>query len=143
MEEDDLRLVEENIGTSLKKNRRLTRFRDRNSGSPPTASTSKRRIAVDSSEDDLENDEELRQAPDITNIWDDERRGDDDDEDMSDFIDYSDEEEGGVAMNEEAREARRQEKRQEQMLRKKARGARPELAGIDAKYVALPCPKSH
>ena len=140
MEEDDLRLVEENIGTSFKKNRRITRFRDRNSGSPPTASTSKRRVAVDTSEDDLDNDEELPQAPDITNIWDDERR-DDDDEDMSDFIDYSDEEEGGVAMDEEAREARRQEKRQEQMLRKKARGARPELAGIDAKYVVLLCAK--
>lgn len=136
MEEDDLRLVEENTGTSFKKNRRLIRFRDRNSGSPPTASTSKSRVAIDSSEDDLDNEEDLRQAPDITNIWDDERR-DDDDEDMSDFIDYSDEEEGGVAMNEEAREARRQEKRQEQILRKKARGTRPELAGIDAKYVVL------
>lgn len=135
MEEDDLRLVEENTGTSFKKNRRLTRFRDRDSGSPPAASTSKRPLA-DSSEDDLDNDEELRRAPDIRNIWDDERR-DDDDEDMSDFIEYSDEEEGGVTMNEEAREARRQEKRQEQMLRKKARGARPELAGIDVKYATL------
>ena len=140
MEEDDLRLVEENTGTSIKKNHRITRFRNRDSGSPPTASTSKR--PVDTSEDDLDNDEDLRQAPDITNIWDDERR-DDDDEDMSDFIDYSDEEEGGVTMNEEAREARRQEKRQEQMLRKKARGARPELAGIDAKYVVLLCAKSY
>jgi transcription elongation factor SPT6 len=140
LEEDDLRLVEENTGRSFKKNRRLSRFRDRNSGSPPTASTSKRH--VESSEDDLDNDEELRQAPDITNIWDDERR-DDDDEDMSDFIDYSDDEEGGVTMNEEAREARRQEKRQEQMLRKKARGARPELAGIDAKYVVFLCAKSY
>ena len=36
-------------------------------------------------------------------------------------------------MNEEARGARRQEKRQEQMLRKRARGAGPELSGIDAK----------
>ena len=140
MEEDDLRLLEENNGRSLNKNRRLTRHRDPNSESPPTASTSKR--LVDSSEDDLDNDEELRQAPDITNIWDDERR-DDDDEYMSDFIDYSDEEEGGVAMNEEAREARRQGKRQEQMRRKKARGARPELAGIDAKYVAFLCAKSY
>ena len=61
-------------------------------------------MAIDSSEDDLDNEEELRQAPDITNIWDDERR-DDDDDDMSDFIDYTDE--GGVALNEEAREARR------------------------------------
>jgi hypothetical protein len=36
-------------GTSFKKNRQLTRFRDRNSGPPPTASTSKRRVAVDAS----------------------------------------------------------------------------------------------
>ena len=62
---------------------------------------------------------------------------------MSDFIDYSDEEEGGVTMNEEACEARRWEKRQEQMLRKKARGARPELAEIDAKYAVLLCAKSY
>ena len=41
---------------------------------------------------------------------------------------------GGVTMNEEARGARRQEKRQKQMLRKRARGAGPELSGIDAKY---------
>ena len=65
---------------------------------------------------------------------------------MSDFIDYSDKEEGGVTMNEEASEARRREKRQEQMLQTKARGAvgaRPELAGIDAKYAVLLCAKSY
>ncbi|KAF8163355.1 transcription elongation factor SPT6 [Crassisporium funariophilum] len=131
LEEDDLQLLEENTGGNFKRKSRLTRLRRRDSASPPAASSSRRREVVESSEDDLDN-EGSRQAPDIRNIWDDDRRGDDEDDEMSDFIEYSDEEEGGVAMNEEAREARREEKRQEQVRRKKARGARPELAGIDA-----------
>ncbi|KAF8964059.1 transcription elongation factor SPT6 [Flammula alnicola] len=121
LEEDDLELLEENTGGAFKRKSRLTRL----------PSSSKRQAIIESSEDDLDNEEELREVPDIRKIWDDDRRGDEDDEDMSDFIDDSDEDEGGVAMNEEAREARRQEKRQEQLRRKRAR-VRPELAGIDA-----------
>ena len=72
------------------------------------------------------------------NLWDDERRGDDDEEgdmDTDSFIEYSDEEEAGG--NEEAREERRREKKQDAERRKRARRVRPELAGIDAKYVSL------
>ena len=132
LEEDDFELLEENTGGAFKRKSRLTRLRHRDEGSPPAASSSKRRARIDSSDDDLDNEEGLREVPDIRKIWDDDQRGDDDDEDMDDFIDYSDEEEG-VAMNEEAREARREEKRQE--IRRKRVRIRPELAGIDAKYV--------
>ena len=94
---------------------------------------------VESSDDDLDNDENLPRVPDIQRIWDDERRGDEEEEDadmdMDDFIEYSDEEEAGGTLNENAREERRREKRQELERRKRALGARPELAGIDAKYV--------
>ena len=133
LEEDDLDLLEENTGGAFKRKSRLTRLRYRDSESPSAVSSSKRRTVVESSEDDLDDEDGSREPPDIGKIWDD-VRGPDDDEDMSDFIQYSSEEEGGVAMNEEAREARRQEKRQELMRRKRAR-VRPELVGIDAKYV--------
>ncbi|TFK42525.1 transcription elongation factor SPT6 [Crucibulum laeve] len=136
LEEDDLELLEENTGASFKRNR-LTRLRrGRDSESPPAASSSKRRGVVESSDDDLDNDDLPRTAQDIQNIWDDDRGRDEDDEDgdmdMDDFIEYSEDEEGGGAMDEEAREERRREKKQELERRKKARGARPELAGIDA-----------
>lgn len=133
LEEDDLALLAENTGGAFKRKSRLTRLRRHRSDSPPTALSSRRAAIIESSEDDLDNEEDMREVPDIRKIWDDDRGGEDD-EDMSDFIDYSDEDEGGVAMNEEAREARRQEKRQEQIRRKRAR-VRPELAGIDAKSV--------
>ncbi|PFH54298.1 hypothetical protein AMATHDRAFT_135887 [Amanita thiersii Skay4041] len=134
LEEDDLELLEENTGASFKKSR-LTRLRrGRESESPPTMSNSKRRTVVESSDEDMDNDE-ARHVPDIQNIWDDGRDEEDDynDMDMDDFIDYDEEEEGGVPMDEKAREERRREKRQEQERRKRARGARlPEFAGIDA-----------
>jgi len=133
LEDDDLELLEENTGGAFRRKSRLTRLRHRDSESPPAASSSKRRAVVESSDDDLDNEERQRDVPDIGKIWDDERRGDDDDDELSDFIEYSDEDEG-VAMNEEARAARKQEKHQEQIRRKRAR-VRPELAGIDAKYV--------
>jgi transcription elongation factor SPT6 len=76
-------------------------------------------------------------VPDIHNIWDDGRDEEDDDMDMDDFIDYDEEEDGGVPMDEKAREKRRREKRQEQERRKRARGVRPEVEGIDAKWVFI------
>lgn len=131
LEEDDLDLLEENTGASFKKNR-LTRLRrGRESESPPAVSSSKRRAVVESSDEDIDN--ESRPVPDIHNIWDDGRDEEDDDMDMDDFIDYDEEEDGGVPMDEKAREKRRREKRQEQERRKRARGARPEVEGIDAK----------
>ncbi|KAK2466864.1 hypothetical protein APHAL10511_001122 [Amanita phalloides] len=131
LEEDDLELLEENTGTSFKKSR-LTRLRrGRESESPPAVSSVKRRAIVESSDEDIENDES-RPVPDIQNIWDDGRDEEDDDMDMDDFIDYDEEEDGGVPMDEKAREERRREKRQEQERRKRARGIRPEVEGIDA-----------
>ncbi|KAF9013878.1 SH2 domain-containing protein [Cyathus striatus] len=135
LEEDDLELLEENTGASFKRNR-LTRLRrGRDSESPPTASSSRRKGVIESSDDDLDNDDGARRAPDIQNIWDDDRGHDDEEDgdmDMDDFIEYSEDEEGGAGMDEEAREERRREKKQEMERLKKARGARPEWAGIDA-----------
>lgn len=78
---------------------------------------------------------------DIAGLWDDDRRvdgRDDDDEmdldDMDGFIEYEDEEGAGV-MNEAEREEKRRERRRLEKERRKAMGNRPELAGIDAKYV--------
>jgi len=92
---------------------------------------------VESSEDDLD-DEVLPAVQDIQRIWEDGGRDDEDDDadgDMDDFIDYDDgEEEGGMPMDERAREERRKERRRKELeLRRKSRGAHPELAGIDAK----------
>ncbi|KAF8447735.1 SH2 domain-containing protein [Boletus edulis BED1] len=117
LEEDDLELLEENTGTSFRN--RLTRLR---------------RGLVESSEDDLDNDDDLPQVQDIQRIWDDERAGGgrEDEEDMDDFIDYEDEEEGAGAMDEQEREERRKERKKLERQRRKAMGSRPELAGIDA-----------
>jgi transcription elongation factor SPT6 len=137
LEDEDLELLEENTGASFKKNRRLTRLRRGRESESPEASSSKHRTVIESSDDDLDNDDGLPQVQDIQRIWDDDRGRDDEDDDgdmdMDDFIEYDEEDEGGAAMDEEAREERRREKKQEQERRKKARGARPELAGIDAK----------
>lgn len=124
-------LVAENTRRVVKKGR-LSRFRHRESESP-AASSSKRRNVIDSSDDDLDNDERPRVVDDISKIFDDDRRGEDEDEDMDDFIEFSDEE--AEVMNEDAREVRREEKRRQQIRRKRA-VVRPELAGIDAKWVA-------
>jgi transcription elongation factor SPT6 len=136
LEEDDLELLEENTGTSFRN--RLTRLRrGREDGSPPVASSSRRKPVVESSEDDLDNDDDLPQVQDIQRIWDDERAGGgrEDEEDMDDFIDYEDEDEGAGAMDEQEREERRKERKKMQRQRRKAMGSRPELAGIDAKSV--------
>lgn len=133
LEDDDLELLEENTGTSFKK--RLTRLRrGRDSGSPPVASSSKRKALVESSDDDLDLDnEDLPRVQDIQSIF----KDDDDDvemdqDDMDGFIDYDEEEEGAGQMGEEEREERLRE-RQREKQRRKAMGSRPELAGIDAK----------
>ncbi|KAL6300573.1 SH2 domain-containing protein [Sparassis latifolia] len=139
LEEDDLELLEENTGASFKN--RLTRLRRaRDSESPPVPSSSKRKSVIESSEDDLDNDDlDLPQVQDIQNIWDDERaaagREDEEDADMDDmdnFIEYEDEEETSGAMDEDEREERRKERRRLEKARRKAMGSRPELAGIDA-----------
>ncbi|OBZ75792.1 Transcription elongation factor SPT6 [Grifola frondosa] len=114
LEEDDLELLEENTGASFSRNR-LTRLRRaRDSESPPAPSTSRRKAVVESSEDDLDNDD-LPQVQDIQNIWDDERaaggRDDEDDVDMDDMDNFIE---------------------RQQKARRKAMGSRPELAGIDA-----------
>ena len=93
-------LLEENTGASFSRHR-LTRLRRaRDSESPPAPSSSKRKAVVESSDDDLDNDDlELPAVQDIQNIWDDERnaggRDDDDDmdDDMDNFIEYEDEDE--------------------------------------------------
>ncbi|CCM04612.1 uncharacterized protein FIBRA_06796 [Fibroporia radiculosa] len=138
LEEDDLELLEENTGASFSRNR-LTRLRRaRDSASPPAPSTSRRKHVVESSDDDLDNDDlDLPQVQDIQKIWDDEGNVggldevDEGDDDMDNFIEYEDEEEPGGAMDEEEREERRQERRRLEKARRKAMG-RPELAGIDA-----------
>lgn len=136
LEEDDLELLAENTGGTFKKNR-LTRLRrGRVSDSPPAAS-SRRRNVVESSDEDIDNDEALPQVQDIQKIWDDERGRDEEEEygdmDLDDFIEYD--EEGG-AMDEATRAERRRE-HQELQRRKRAFGSRPELAGIDAKCVCF------
>ena len=141
MEEDDIALLQENTGADF--SHRLTRLRrGRVSTSPtPAASSSKRKVVVQSSdEDDLDND---ATAHDIANIWDDDRGGrvDEDEDmdldDMDNFIEYEDEEMDGTgAMNEAEREQRRRERRRMEKERRKALGNRPELSGIDAKWVS-------
>ncbi|KAG7092574.1 hypothetical protein E1B28_008922 [Marasmius oreades] len=136
LEEDDLELLEENTGTSFKKSRLTRLVRRGGSESPPAASSSRgRRTVVESSDDDLE-DGGLRQDHDIQRIWEDGERDDDDDDadgDIDDFIDYDDDDEVGMPMDEKARERlRKQRRKQQQEARRKARGAFPELAGIDA-----------
>ena len=137
LEEDDLELLEENTGTSFARNR-LTRLRRARDSQSPPAPSSKRKTVVESSDDDLDNDDlDLPRVQDIHNIWDDEKaalgRDDEEDADMDDFIDYEDEDEVGEVMDEEEREARRKERRRLEKAKRKAMGSRPELAGIDAK----------
>jgi transcription elongation factor SPT6 len=136
LEEDDLELLEENTGASFTKSR-LTRLRrGHTSESPPEASSSRRKTILESSEDDLDNDD-IPQVQDIQRIWDDERTGDrEDEEDLYDFIEYDDDvdEDGGGIMDEAEREEKRKAKRKAEKAKRKAMGARPELAGIDAKW---------
>ncbi|KAI9064455.1 transcription elongation factor Spt6 [Trametes sanguinea] len=135
LDEEDLELLEENTGAAFP--RRITRIRPgRETESPPAASSSRARAVVESSDEDLDNDDFTR-VQDIHNIWDDERAAagrDDDDVDMDDmdnFIEYEDEEEAGGAMDENEREERRRERRRLEKARRRAFGSHPELAGID------------
>jgi transcription elongation factor SPT6 len=135
LDDEDLELLNENTGSNFKG--RLTRLRRGGDSPSPGPSSSKRRVVVESSDDDLDDDLDLPQVQDIQRIWDDERAGGRDDEDdlddMDNFIDYEEEEGGVGAMNEDEREERRRERRRLEKERRKATGARPELAGIDAK----------
>ena len=137
-----MELLEENTGASFSRNR-LTRIRRARDESPPAASSSRRKAVIESSDDDL--DDTIPNIRDIHNIWDDNRntaRDDDDDlDDMDNFIEYEEDEEAGAAMDEAEREERRRERRRLEKERRRAMGLRPELAGIDAKYVYIPlCP---
>lgn len=134
-----MELLEENTGGNFSR-RRITRRRPgHESASPPAPSSSKHRNVVESSDEDLDDDDNFPRVQDIHNIWDDERGGgrddDDDDVDMDDmdnFIEYEDEEDGGV----EAQRARKEHMKKRKAMRR-AMGSRPELAGIDAKWVIL------
>lgn len=140
LEDDDLELLEENTGETFARSKtKLTRLRrGRDSGSPPIASTSRRKSVVESSEDDLDLDAPVTLRPnDISRIWDDDkgaggREEEEDLDDMDNFIDYDDEEEGHGDMDEEEREERRRERRRLEKERRKALGSHPELTGIDA-----------
>lgn len=135
LEEDDLELLEENTGTSVRN--RLSRLRrGRESDSPPAASSSKRRAIVESSDEDLDRDDARPRATGVQDLWDDDKRDDEDDGgmDTDSFIEYSDEEGG-----QEGREERRRVQKQDAERRRRARGARPELAGIDIKCVISCC----
>ncbi|KAI0273742.1 transcription elongation factor Spt6 [Gloeopeniophorella convolvens] len=140
LEDDDLDLLEENTGETFARSKnKLTRLRrGRDSGSPPVASTSRRKSVVESSEDDLDlGGPTTSRTNDISRIWDDDRgaagREEDEDlDDMDNFIDYDDEEEGHGDMDEEEREERRRERRRLEKERRKAFGSHPELTGIDA-----------
>ncbi|TDL24763.1 transcription elongation factor Spt6 [Rickenella mellea] len=139
LDEEDLELLAENTGGRVGRDRRLTRLRrGRDSESDPEASSSKRKIAAESSDDDLDASNIIgpREPQDIQNIWDDERAGggrdEDEDMDMDDFIDdEDDDEEGAGAMAEEEREERRRERRRLEKERRKVLRSRPELSGID------------
>lgn len=141
MDDEDLELLEENTGGRIARSRHLTRLRrGRDSDSGDQASSSKRKAAVESSDDDLDESNIIgaRQIQDIQNIWDDERAGvsrdDDEDIDMDDFIDdEDDEEEGAGAMAEEEREERRRERRRLEKERRKVARSNPQLTGIDKK----------
>ncbi|KAI6018588.1 hypothetical protein BKA83DRAFT_4127766 [Pisolithus microcarpus] len=83
LEEDDLELLEENTGTSFRN--RLTRLcQSRDGRSPPTSSSFRWKQVVESSEDVLDDDEDLPQVQDIQRIWDNERagRGQEDEEEV-------------------------------------------------------------
>lgn len=136
MDEEDLELLEENTGGRIGRSR-LTRLRrGRSSESGDEGTSSKRKAVVESSDDDLDQNNIIgaRQIRDIQSIWEDEKVGDDDEDmDLDDFIDdEEDEEEGAGAMAEEEREERRRErKRLEKERRKKALRSNPALTGID------------
>jgi transcription elongation factor SPT6 len=126
-----LRLLEENTGASFRQRRlkRLTRRDD--SKSPGPSSPRPRKVVIESSDDDLDIDEDLPRVPDIQRIFAKDDEDDADMDDMDNFIEYEDDEEAG-AMDEREREERKERRRLEKERRKAFRG-RPELEGIDAR----------
>ena len=136
MDAEDLELVEENTGTRVDRSRthglsRLRRGRASASASPPPVTKVRH--------PELSEDDSNAESADVTKIFDDTGRGarggpddiDLDDEDDG-FIDDDDDEDLDREMGEEEREERRREKRRDERQRRRAMGARPELAGIDA-----------
>lgn len=126
LDEDDLDLMAENTGTRASRSR-LTRLRRGRASSSRSVTPDETR-APRARRAQGSDDESLPDANDINRIWEDERRPDD--EDMDDFIEDDLDEEPG--MGEEEREEQRRERRRAEKERRKAMGARPELAGIDA-----------
>ncbi|CAE6509346.1 unnamed protein product [Rhizoctonia solani] len=126
LDEDDLDLMEENTGTKAARSH-LTRLRRGRASSSRSASPDETRISRRRPRGSDE--ESLPDANDINRIWDDRAR-EDDDGDMDDFIEDDLDEDPG--MGEEEREEQRRERRRVEKERRKAMGARPELAGIDA-----------
>ncbi|CAE6448974.1 unnamed protein product [Rhizoctonia solani] len=126
LDEDDLDLMEENTGTKAARSH-LTRLRRGRASSSRSASPDQERISRRRPRGS--DDESLPDANDINRIWDDRAR-DEDDGDMDDFIEDDLDEDPG--MGEEEREEQRRERRRVEKERRKAMGARPELAGIDA-----------
>lgn len=123
LEDDDLELLEENTGTSFKKNRRIRRGGDRES--PEASSYRRPRVAPSDSED---NDLDLPKVQDIQRIFDNES-GDDTDS----FIE-TDEEEGGLS-----HEAAREEKQKRKLMKQRHRlalSSHPDLEGFDAVYAS-------
>lgn len=126
LDEDDLDLMEENTGTKAARSH-LTRLRRGRASSSRSVSPDETRISR--RRPPGSDDESLPDANDINRIWDDRARYDDDG-DMDDFIEDDLDEDPG--MGEEEREEQRRERRRVEKERRKAMGARPELAGIDA-----------
>jgi transcription elongation factor SPT6 len=123
-----LELLEENTGDSFRK-RKLKRLTHRHGSASPRGSPRPRKVIIESSDDDL--DEEVPQVQDIQRIWDKDDEEDADMDDMDNFIDYDDEE-GAEEMDEAQREEKRKERRKLEKERRKAMRGRPELEGIDA-----------
>ena len=142
LEEDDLDLLEENTGTRIARKNQLTRLRRGRESESPTESRVKKpfRSGLDDQLSDDEDDlgVEPRVTDDVRGIWDDERAGGrdlEDDVDMDDdFIDDDLEDDGMGEIGEEEREERRKERLRVERERRKALG-RPDMVGIDARYV--------
>lgn len=135
LEEDDLDLLEENTGTRIARRSRLTRLRrgreldsaDETEAAHPSKSVANLDL---SDEDDL--GQQDGGGDDVQGIWDDERGDrDDEDEDIDSFIDDDDED---INLPPEEREQRRQERyKRDRQFREAI--SRPDLVGIDARYV--------
>ncbi|KAG8895581.1 Transcription elongation factor spt6, partial [Tulasnella sp. 403] len=118
LDEDDLELMEENMGIRAP-GRKLTRLRRGRVGSEsasPEPAPSRRAGRLSDEENDIN---------DLQRIFDDERGGDD--MEVDDYDDFIDDEGEEGEMDEEERKERRRVERE----KRRALGARPEMAGID------------